>query len=96
MISRIWHGWTTPANADTYESLLRTEIFEGIKNRDIAGFLEIDLLRRDHRTQWSSSRSCGSSRSTRFGRSPERTTKSPSSPRPRGLSESLRCAIGAL
>ena len=47
MISRIWHGWTTPANADTYEALLRSEIFEGIKNRNIAGFLEIDLLRRD-------------------------------------------------
>jgi heme-degrading monooxygenase HmoA len=47
MISRIWHGWTTPAKADTYEALLRTEIFEGIKNRDIPGFLEIDLLRRD-------------------------------------------------
>jgi len=47
MISRIWHGWTTPTNADTYEALLRTEIFEGIQNRDIAGFLGIDLLRRD-------------------------------------------------
>lgn len=47
MISRIWHGWTTPANADTYETLLRSEIFEGIQNRKIAGFLEIDLLRRD-------------------------------------------------
>ena len=47
MISRIWHGWTTPANADTYETLLRTEIFEGIQHRNIPGFLEIDLLRRD-------------------------------------------------
>lgn len=47
MVSRIWHGWTTPTNADTYEALLRTEIFEGIKNRDIAGFVGIDLLRRD-------------------------------------------------
>jgi hypothetical protein len=24
MISRIWHGWTTPENADRYESLLKT------------------------------------------------------------------------
>jgi heme-degrading monooxygenase HmoA len=47
MISRIWHGWTTPMNADTYEALLRSEVFEGIQNRDIAGFLGIDLLRRD-------------------------------------------------
>ena len=46
MISRIWHGWTTPANADAYEHLLREEIFAGITGRRIAGFLGIDLLRR--------------------------------------------------
>jgi hypothetical protein len=23
MISRIWHGWTTPGNADKYEALLK-------------------------------------------------------------------------
>ena len=48
MISRIWHGWTTPANADKYEALLHSEIFDGIANRKIAGFLGIDLLRRAH------------------------------------------------
>jgi len=47
MISRIWHGWTTPANADAYESLLKTEIFEGIRDRQIAGYRGIHLLRRD-------------------------------------------------
>jgi heme-degrading monooxygenase HmoA len=47
MISRIWHGWTTPANADAYESLLKTEIFTGIQNRGIAGYRGIHLLRRD-------------------------------------------------
>ena len=47
MISRIWHGWTTPANADAYESLLHREIFEGIVGRKIPGFRSIDLLRRD-------------------------------------------------
>lgn len=46
MISRIWHGWTTPANADAYEHLLREEIFTGIANRDIAGYRGIQLLRR--------------------------------------------------
>jgi len=46
MISRIWHGWTTPANADAYERLLRTEIFPGILERKIAGFRDIQLLRR--------------------------------------------------
>ena len=37
MISRVWHGWTTPANADTYEALLKSEIFAGIQNPQIAG-----------------------------------------------------------
>jgi heme-degrading monooxygenase HmoA len=47
MISRIWHGWTTPANADAYESLLKSEIFQGIQNRQIIGYRGIHLLRRD-------------------------------------------------
>ncbi|MGA2489570.1 MAG: antibiotic biosynthesis monooxygenase [Anaerolineales bacterium] len=47
MISRIWHGWTTPVNADKYEALLREEIFVGIQNRHIHGFKSIQLLRRD-------------------------------------------------
>jgi hypothetical protein len=46
MISRIWHGWTTAANADAYEALLRSEIFTGILGREIAGFRRIQLLRR--------------------------------------------------
>ncbi len=47
MISRIWHGWTTPANANAYETLLREEIFVGIQNRNIGGFRSIQLLRRE-------------------------------------------------
>jgi hypothetical protein len=35
MICRIWHGWTTPANADAYEALLRREIFQGIVERNV-------------------------------------------------------------
>jgi heme-degrading monooxygenase HmoA len=47
MIARIWHGWTTPANADAYETLLKNEILVGIQNRNIAGYRGIRLLRRD-------------------------------------------------
>jgi heme-degrading monooxygenase HmoA len=47
MISRIWHGWTTPSNADKYEALLKEEIFVGIQNRHIRGFKSIQLLRRE-------------------------------------------------
>ncbi|HUW10748.1 MAG TPA: antibiotic biosynthesis monooxygenase [Anaerolineae bacterium] len=46
MIGRIWHGWTTPENADAYESLLKSEIFQGIHDRQIAGYRGIHLLRR--------------------------------------------------
>ena len=45
MIARLWYGWTTPQNADAYESLLKTEIFPGILARNIAGFRRIELLR---------------------------------------------------
>jgi heme-degrading monooxygenase HmoA len=46
MISRIWHGYTTHDNADTYEALLREEVFVGISNRKINGYKGIQLLRR--------------------------------------------------
>ena len=47
MISRIWHGYTTPAKADAYENLLKEEIFVGIRGRKIPGFRQIQLFRRD-------------------------------------------------
>jgi heme-degrading monooxygenase HmoA len=47
MIVRIWHGWTTPADADAYEALLEEEIFVGIQDRRIHGFEGIQLLRRE-------------------------------------------------
>jgi antibiotic biosynthesis monooxygenase (ABM) superfamily enzyme len=46
MIARIWYGWTTPENADVYESLLRNEIFPGIDAKRVAGYHGIELLRR--------------------------------------------------
>ena len=45
MIVRIWHGWTTPGNADTYERLLKEEIFPGIAAKGIEGYTGIQLLR---------------------------------------------------
>jgi heme-degrading monooxygenase HmoA len=47
MISRIWHGYTSPQNADAYETLLKEEIFTGIRGRNIEGFREIQLFRRE-------------------------------------------------
>ncbi len=47
MIGRIWHGYTNHENADKYEDLLKEEIFVGIRGRNIQGFQEIQLFRRD-------------------------------------------------
>src|SRR5262245_2269264 len=47
MISRIWHGYTQPAQADAYEALLREEVITGIEDRSIHGFREIQVFRRD-------------------------------------------------
>ena len=47
MISRVWHGWTTPGNADAYEALLKSEIFTAITNRQITGYKGIQLFRRN-------------------------------------------------
>jgi heme-degrading monooxygenase HmoA len=54
MIARIWHGYTTPGNADAYEALLKEEIFTGIRGRNIQGFKSIQLFRRpvDHEVEF--------------------------------------------
>lgn len=45
MIGRLWHGRTTPRNADAYEALLRGEVLPGIHRVD--GYRGAYLLRRD-------------------------------------------------
>jgi heme-degrading monooxygenase HmoA len=45
MIARLWHGWTSRQNADTYEALLRTKVLPGIHRVD--GYRGAYLLRRD-------------------------------------------------
>jgi heme-degrading monooxygenase HmoA len=46
VIARVWQGWTTPENADTYEALLKSEIFPGIFSKNVPGFERIELFRR--------------------------------------------------
>jgi heme-degrading monooxygenase HmoA len=45
MISRVWRGWTTRANADAYQELLRSEVLPGIHR--VKGFKGAQVLRRD-------------------------------------------------
>ena len=44
MIARIWHGWTKPADAATYEELLRTKILPGIARQNIPGYRGAELF----------------------------------------------------
>lgn len=46
-VKRVWHGWTTPENADTYQNLLHNEVFPGIEAKNIPGYQSIELFRRD-------------------------------------------------
>jgi heme-degrading monooxygenase HmoA len=45
MIARLWHGRTTKANADKYETLLRSEVLPGIHR--VKGYHGAYLLRRE-------------------------------------------------
>jgi hypothetical protein len=46
VIGRIWHGWTTPQNAEKYEGLLKEEIFSAIAEKEVPGYNGIQLFRR--------------------------------------------------
>ena len=45
MITRLWQGYTTPENADAYETFIRDDVFP--KLSAVRGFLRGELLRRD-------------------------------------------------
>lgn len=47
MICRLWRGWTSPADADAYERIVRDDVIPGIEARNIPGFRHVDLMRRD-------------------------------------------------
>lgn len=47
MISRVWRGWTTPANASAYQSLLLETIVPGIRAHATAGYLGMRVDRRE-------------------------------------------------
>jgi heme-degrading monooxygenase HmoA len=44
MIARVWHGWTTPEDADGYEAHLKPELLPGLSK--VKGFQGSYLLRR--------------------------------------------------
>ena len=46
MIIRIWNGTTTADNADSYEQLLNNVVFPGIAQKQVEGYLGIQLLKK--------------------------------------------------
>lgn len=46
-IKRVWHGWTTKENADSYQNLLSKEVLPGIEAKKIPGYRKIEVLRLD-------------------------------------------------
>jgi heme-degrading monooxygenase HmoA len=46
MIARVWHGYTSPDNADAYRSMLQPELLPGLSTK--RGFRGSYLLRRPH------------------------------------------------
>jgi antibiotic biosynthesis monooxygenase (ABM) superfamily enzyme len=45
-VKRIWHGWTTPGNAQAYQDLLQTYVFPSIEAKKVKGYRSIELLRK--------------------------------------------------
>ena len=45
MIGRVWHGWTTHANADVFEAVVRNEILPTMLSKEMPGFRDIQLMR---------------------------------------------------
>lgn len=50
-IKRVWHGWTTPQNADAYWTVLRDIVIPGIEARSIRGYRGFEVLRREHTSE---------------------------------------------
>jgi len=44
-IKRVWHGWTTKENADSYQSILQNEVIPGIEAKNIPGLKKFEILR---------------------------------------------------
>ncbi|MCL5991643.1 MAG: antibiotic biosynthesis monooxygenase [Bacteroidetes bacterium] len=51
MVARLWHGWTSKANAPVYEELLRNEVFPSIEKKNVKGYRKISLLKRVHKDE---------------------------------------------
>ena len=47
MIKRVWRGWTTPDNADRYQSVLLNKVIPMIEAKEMPEYRGIEVLRED-------------------------------------------------
>ena len=50
-IKRVWHGWTTPENAEAYRTVLEGTVIPGIEAKEIPGYRGIELLQCRHENE---------------------------------------------
>ncbi len=50
-IKRLWHGWTTKENADSYQHVLQNEVIPGIEAKNIPGFKKFEIFRIEHQEE---------------------------------------------
>ena len=48
MIKRIWRGWATKENADSYFDVLTNKVIPGIEAKNIPGYKGFEVLRKDN------------------------------------------------
>lgn len=44
-VKRVWQGWTTKENADSYQSILLNEVIPSIESKNIPGLKKFEVLR---------------------------------------------------
>lgn len=46
-IKRVWHGWTTKKNAESYQNILQNEVIPGIEAKKIEGLRKFEIFKID-------------------------------------------------
>jgi heme-degrading monooxygenase HmoA len=51
MIKRLWHGWTTKNNAESYLHILKNQVIPEIEAKNINGYRSFELLKIEHQDE---------------------------------------------
>ena len=59
MIARVWHGYTSVENANSYENFLKTEFMPSVEKKKIPGYKRFQLLKKEKLMKLHLLPSCG-------------------------------------